>query len=481
MEGRHGAIVSVIPLNVYFKIPPGKLEKYGVLNAYLGIDNKVFVDPALLRKTDAPEFRHVTKELAAYFKPVIKLIRSSKTVHDIAWETAVKKLLFKEEHGAALGYSAAGGFGRGIGGLLATELVQRGKEIVKLGIEDPEMFELIGLFQEGFGPDLLSDMAVSILRDRFFEYTERVTSKLGLGPTEVFRFKGNNWKLPVHPDGKTALIFVPSQVLTPLPIALDRSEIIEVAQFNAEVRAAWNAIIAAAMKDKRDPTKAEIRKMLLARPENLSDLIGVYKQAARRGYDFATDPLGLFSWDYYGRTTAAKYPVKIEQTKPKNIAELRQVLNLIVAQFKKNIEDNKLYEVLYGESGDARPEVFSQRLFYAIADSYCAANDVDLNREPNSGNGPVDFKLSTGYHGRILIEVKKSTNPRLVHGFNIQLGAYQKSEATQESLYLILRVSEGETGIKDVLALREKALKDGKKVPDVVVIDARKQASASKR
>jgi hypothetical protein len=160
----------VIPLNVYFKIPAGKLEKFGALNTYLGIDNKVFVDPALLRKADIREFRSVTRQLKDYFAPIIRLIKVSRNVHDVAWETAVRRLQFKEEHGAALGYSAAGGFGRGIGELLATELVQRGKEIVELGIEDAEMFELVGLFQEGFGPDLLSDMAVSILKDRFFAY-----------------------------------------------------------------------------------------------------------------------------------------------------------------------------------------------------------------------------------------------------------------------------------------------------------------------
>jgi hypothetical protein len=46
---------------------------------------------------------------------------------------------------------------------------------------------------------------------------------------------------------------------------------------------------------------------------------------------------------------------------------------------------------------------------------------------------------------------------------------------------LIIRVAESESAIKDVLALRDKRLKESKKVPDVIVIDARKRASASKR
>jgi hypothetical protein len=80
-----------------------------------------------------------------------------------------------------------------------------------------------------------------------------------------------------------------------------------------------------------------------------------------------------------------------------------------------------------------------------------------------------------------LVEVKRSDNPNLLHGFETQLPAYEKSEATQESIYLIMRVTEGDAGIKNVLALREKQTEQAKRAPEVVVIDARKTPSASKR
>ena len=156
-------------------------------------------------------------------------------------------------------------------------------------------------------------------------------------------------------------------------------------------------------------------------------------------------------------------------------------MKLMVGQFKKNIENNKLYQVLYNEDGSPRREVFAQRLFFATADTYCEANDVDLSREPDAGSGPVDFKLSRGYKGRILVEVKRSDNPNLLHGFETQLRAYEQSEATQESIYLIIRVTEGDAGIKNVLALRERQIEQAKRVPEVTVIDARKTPSASKR
>ncbi len=470
-----------IRLSRYFGVDSKQLKKRGVLNAHIGIDNRLFVDPNLFKKIKLPEFQHARQDLEAYFSAVIKLLKASQKHNDVAWEAARKRLTVKEEHGAGLGYAGAGSFGKGVGPELAEIIAKRAKEILHLGIDDPEMFELIGLFQERFGPDLLSDMAVAILQTRFLSYTQRVTKELNLQPQKKVERNGDTWILPVHPDGHRPLVFVPAALLSRLPVALDRSEITEVAAFNEGVRRKWNAIVAAAGDDKRKVTKEKIRELLFEKPKNLSDLIAVYRKAAAQGYDFDTDPDGLLSWEFYGRAAAESNPLRISVTRPQNIAELRAIVNVMLEQFKKNIEDNKLYQVLYKENGRPREEVFAQRLFFATADTYCEANDVDLSREPNAGNGPVDFKLSSGYKGRILVEVKKSTNSDLLHGFETQLPAYEKSEATHESIYLIVRVSEADSGIKNVLALREKSLEEQKKVPEVFVVDARKKTSASRR
>ena len=468
-------------LSNHFKVTAEKFETHGVLNAYIGVDNKLFVDPNLFKKTKAPEMDGARADFSDHFAPVVSLLKASKKEGDVAWEAAVQRLIFKEDKGTALGYAGPGRSGRGIGPDLARRLARRGRQIIDLGIEDPEIFELIGLFEDGFGADLLSDMAVAVLNERFLRYTERVTSELELQPSRVFPINGKKWLLPVHPDGKRALILVPQDLLSPLPVALDRSEISLVATFNAQVRARWNAIVAAARKNKRRPTKTEIRQMLLETPKNLRDLIQVYREAAGAGYDFGKDPRGLFSWEYIGRVSADENPLVIPIKKPKDLKELRSIVQSILAQFKKNIEDNKLYRVLYKEDGESQREEFSQLLFYAVADSYCKANDVDLNREPNAGNGPVDFKLSRGYNARVLVELKKSSNPGLLRGFERQLKAYGKSEATGNLFYVILQMSDNDASIKDVLALREERAKTGAKVPEVIVIDATRKKSASKR
>lgn len=471
-----------VRLSRYFGVSTSELKSRGVFDAHLGIDNKLFIDPNLLKKRlKIPEFSGARQDITTYFSKVIKLLKASQKQGDIAWAEAERRLIFKEEHGAALGYAGAGGHGRAVGPYLAHILAKRAKEILGLGIDDPEMFELIGLFQEDIGSDLLSDMALSILKGRFLAYTQRVTNELNLRPSKAFPIQGESWTLPLSTDGKRGLILVPNALLSKLPIALDESEIHEVAAFNSEVRRAWNALIATAREEDVKVSKEQIREMLFAQPKNLADLIKVYREAAAQGYDFEKDVDGLLSWDFIGHSAAKASPLEIGIKKPKTIGDLRTIVSQILTQFKKNVEENRLHEFLYRDNGKPRHEVFAQWLFYAVADAYCEANDVDLSREPNAGNGPVDFKLSTGYKGRMLVEVKKSSNSALVRGFEKQLPEYEKSEATDESVYLVLRVTENESAIKSVLALREKKIAEGKKVPDIFVIDARKKASASKQ
>lgn len=473
--------VTPQPLSLYFGISPKDFDKFKAFNAYLGIDNRLFVDPRLLSQVKIGEFVGSRAEITDYFSKVIKLLSKSKKLNDIAYLAARSRLIFAEENGAALGYSNAGGSGRGITGKLASVLAARAKEIVDLGIDDPEVFELIGLFQEGFGPDLLSDMAIAILRRRFFAYTQRITNALNLKPRDIYTWGGQDWTLPSRPDADGPLIIVPKDLLNDLPVALDRSEIAQAASFSAELRTVWNAIVAEARQKNRRVTKKDIRKVLLEKPQNLLNLIEFYRSAAASGYDFANDPDGLFSWDVIGRQAAADSPLTIANHKPKSLSDVLGIVRSIIAQFTKNIEENKLYEVLYGESGKPRDEVFSQRLFYAVADAYCSANDVDLSREPNAGNGPVDFKVSSGYKGRVLVELKKSNSSKLVHGFETQLKSYAKAEATSWLIYLIVRISDSEVLIKKVLQLRATALSKGERVPEVFVIDARRKPSASKR
>jgi hypothetical protein len=464
----------ILRLHEYFGVPEEELKKRGVLNGLLGIDNKLFVDPTRLTFAKTPEFEKGRGEIEAYFADVIRLLQLAKAPEDIAWKEASRRLEFRERQGVALGYSHAKDNGSGIGPDLAQRLATRGWEIVQLGITDPLIFELIGLFEEDFGPDRLSDMAIGILWVRFLSYTDRISKDLDLKPRATSTVGSKNFELPITPWGKP-MILVPSELLDPLPVALDRSEIDQVAAFNEALRTVWNKLIFDASR--RRISKADIRNIFLKNPTALADLIKVYREASRAGYDFDSDPTGLFSWWDAARNTATQNPVEIDPKKPKTVAEILHILDQIIRQFKKNVEENRLYETLYSDTGKPRNERYSQLLFFGTADAYCDANGIELSREANAGNGPVDFKLSGA--GKVLVELKLSKND-LVHGYTVQLPAYMKSEGADDAVYVIIRVADPDLGIKSVLELENTGTKEGKKMPKVYVIDGRPRPSASK-
>ncbi len=78
------------------------------------------------------------------------------------------------------------------------------------------------------------------------------------------------------------------------------------------------------------------------------------------------------------------------------------------------------------------PEKYAQRLFFAVAYNYCKVNNLDITLEADSGTGPVDFKLSTGFDSRVLVEVKLSSNGKLVAGYQKQLESYKAAEETRD-------------------------------------------------
>jgi hypothetical protein len=142
------------------------------------------------------------------------------------------------------------------------------------------------------------------------------------------------------------------------------------------------------------------------------------------------------------------------------------------------VEDNGLWRFFHA-NGKVRHERFPQLLFFAIADIYCRVNGLDLSPEPNSGRGPVDFKLSQGYHKRFLVEVKYSRNPKLKHGYEVQLAEYEKAEKTSESMFLVIRVTDQASAPDDIEKLADERRRAGVPAPDVFVVDGRYKDSAS--
>ena len=187
-------------------------------DAFLGIDANFFVDPHLLGTTKVPEFRDSRKRITQHFSDVLRLLMASKTRGDRPWLLARRMLTFRELRGVAIGYSSKAD-GSGIGPELAARLVNTASEIVDLGVKDPELFEILGVFEEGFGADRLSDMTLRIIQQDVYAYSERVAVKLGLPQTYSLRTRQRTYQLVRHPQKNKPLLFLPKSILRDLPVA----------------------------------------------------------------------------------------------------------------------------------------------------------------------------------------------------------------------------------------------------------------------
>lgn len=361
---------------------------------------------------------------------------------------------------------------------LRTQILRTAKEIVDAGIKDPEIFELIGLFEENVGADRISDMVGRIIVDDLRAYTQRIFSELKV---ETQPIKNSSYQSVINPFSRYPLILLPKDILRDLPIAESWSEIDLVCAQNRELRRKVNALIGDTWKKATRAKKSTLRAVLIKEPEVLQDLIESYRNKPADKYDFDNDPSGQIIWFAASRKYVKEFPLNLLLPEHPSPEDILHIVLTICDKFKDLVENNDLSSLLYDSAGKPKKEEAAQKVFYGIADSYCSANNLDLSREANAGRGSVDFKMSKGYKGRVVVEAKLTTNPQLLHGFDIQIEEYKKAEKTQFGVYLVIDVAEGS-------AARVKALKKritdsktaGLRVPVVIFVDAITKKSASK-
>lgn len=466
-----------ILLNEHLNLTEKELLDKGIFNAVIGVDTKLFVDPSLLINIKIKDFKSSRKNLLKYFKDVVTLIKVGNNPR--TKKIALKKLTFPEPKGVSIGYGNENEDGAGIGPDKALRIFNSALEIHNLGINDPEILEIVGIFEEGFGPDLISDMTINILTDDFCRYTENMGRKLNI----PLQYKYKNFNLPKHPYKNEYLLFIPQMLLRDLPVAASWEEVFIVAQHNAALRDKVNALLRSTLKEDRKPTKKDFRKLLWGSKSDLQSIIKIYKKYDAKPYDFKKDSLGLGAWYSVGKDIYRNgtYSVlKQPQTQEEMISASQELVN----RFKRAIEDNGTNKVIYGvRDGQMKPfhEEVSQLIFFALADSYCKDRNILLSRETNSGNGPVDFSIGTSYDAKVLFELKKSLNSDIVTGYTNQLKVYQESENAFQAFYIILRLTDKSSKIDEVLRIEAERNKKGEKTPRVIVIDARLKESASKR
>ncbi len=159
--------------------------------------------------------------------------------------------------------------------------------------------------------------------------------------------------------------------------------------------------------------------------------------------------------------------------------ELKALVHATIDQFKHHVEKGNLWEELWLED-KPKKERAAQLIYFAIADCFCKANNVDLSPEANMGGGPIDFKFSDGYNARVLVEMKRSSGT-VKHGYEKQLDIYKDASRTNFGIFVVMDFGGLGTKLRQIQAVRRRRLDAGDQASEIIVIDARKKVSASKR
>ena len=476
-------IVNPVLFSDFFIIDLEQFESLGVFNPTLNVDTKLFIDPLLLENSSIDLINiDANNRLTAYFEDIITILKASSSIGDLPWREADRRMVFHEIPGTCLGYGAATIRGSAFGTKLREKLLNTSKQIISLGIENPKLFILLPLLENDVGPDRISDMTTKIIFPELAKYTFQMAQEFSI-PSQHYEFDGKTYLLPKNPleQTNTPIVLVPKDILSKLPVASDWSEVADAAAKNSSIRRQVNQHIGYIWRAKHRKDKAKLKRKILSSRQAFETLLLAVQAQKIPSYDFHSDPSGLLSWRQLLKTISSDYPLEIQQKGKLDIDKSAEIVNKINEQFEFLIEKRGLSKLLWRDKKTPHHERVSQMIYFAVADSYCKANNLDITPEADTGTGAVDFKFSHGYESRVLVEIKLSTNPNVISGYEKQLAIYAVAERTMRATYLVIDV--GRMGRKDqeILKIMNANRRNGKPTSEIIFIDGSLKASASKR
>ena len=297
-------ISNPILFSTHFKVDPKDLAKLGVLDPTLNADTKLFIDPFLIPESKHPEIAKGGRNTyEKHFETVIKLLAGSKKEDDTPWRSARRMMEFPELKFTCLGYGGQSVSGSGSGAFTTDSVMQTAREIVDLGVDDPDLFVAMGLFEDGIGPDRISDMATNVILPNLLTFNARILRAIDVPVKKVtITLKnGNSFEaeLSINPCLKeeTPVVLVPADILRDLPIATDWSDVADAAAKNSVLRNKVNRQIAEIWSRKTRKDKAQLRRWALSSEESFNLYLELLRGARPIAYDIAGDPLGEMCGD----------------------------------------------------------------------------------------------------------------------------------------------------------------------------------------
>lgn len=459
----------------HFGIDEKELEKSGLIDPFLNVDTQLFIDPILLDKSDHPKISvDAHNKFRDHFSNYLRLLAISKTVGDAAWKGARKLLDLREPAQTSLGYGGSSRSGSSRPEDVREAMMKTAKEIIDLGSNDPEMVSLMGFFEENVGPDTISDFTTRVIIESLAEITNEFC--ISHGVPIVNSDLPSGCALPVFKGA--SVILVPKDIVRDLPIANDWSDIQAAALQNQLIRDRVNQYLASIAKPTVKDRKAALRYAALGSSVTFEHFLGSVKKHSD-SYDPNEDALAYYKIREILQGDLSGFKQANVPDIHKGPEELKALVIASIEQFKHHIEKGNLWEELWIGS-TPKKERAAQLIYFAMADCFCKANNVDVSPEANMGGGPIDFKFSDGYNARVLVEMKKSSGT-VKHGYEKQLEIYKDASRTNFGVFVVMDFGDLGGKLTQIQMIRNERINIGEQASEIIVIDATKKLSASKR
>lgn len=471
-------------LSQYLGVGPEVFEQYGAFDVSVASDLPLFVDPFLLFHSDKAEYQELHRGVLRY----LRFLRD-KASSELLEPALVRSLFrFPEVRQNWLGFSVLGNGGLGLGPKFASALRESLTSILNdFGEEQitrSSHLEKVGLIRPGVGRDGISDFTTNLIKEYLLEYTQTF-ARQHLGPEQCRDFGVRHVRFNYDTEAwESGTYFLPVLwgdfvLLTPIDMLtrddtwisftdmVGRFSSIPEALPNAELRAQVSNYFALALgnKPKREHVVAAVEATVRQYPELLDYYIRLREDAGdeaeqqslakvRDTFEIFVEQLTRLVRDLVARTDFynigwSSYDEALTRAK----------------LFKHYVEDQDGWKLVNRGNGVFAKETEVQ-LYFGLA---WFGSAFDVNREPNNGRGPVDFKISIGAADKSLIEFKLASNRQLKRNLQNQVEIYKRANDTATAVTVIVAYTAAEHD-RVIAQLHELNLQARE---DIIVIDAR--------
>ena len=262
---------------------------------------------------------------------------------------------------------------------ISKQVIDTAYDIVKAGVDDPEFFQLLPLFQDNVGPDRLSDMIATLILPDICNYTIRIFREIGVNKDNYPDMDFEDGYL-LNPYKKCEVLLVPIEILHKLPVAKSWEDIDDVVSENNTIRALMNQRVAEEWRQwSVSNRKYYLREEMFKKPDLCKQILEDYDKEELSEYnpenqiDYLLERICRsiiklnLGWESF-----------IEKESIDSLSASKEILSY----FRSWVENNKGWYVIQ-EANSRNREKITQRVIHLSGQCYIKANNLDISCEPD--------------------------------------------------------------------------------------------------